>query len=176
MLQGRLETSWLLAWGLLLLTLVPLRVLVTSTGGRLAVRGGALLKRRLLFGALALETDSVRRRGAGQLLGRVLESEVLDAMAISGGFLALTAGIELILAAVVGLWTVAASYSAGSGPVSDLSGLILGLGVGVVVFATTGASDVETLAAAFAVGELTALVLVSASGFWLSRFRGGGSG
>ena len=49
-------------------------------------------------------------------------------------FLKIAIRDALILAAVVGLWTVAASYSAGSGPVSDLSGLILGLGVGVGAF------------------------------------------
>ena len=76
-------------------------MLVTSLGGQLGVRTSALLKRRLLFGVLGLETEQVHRRGAGQLLGRVLETEVLDGMALSGGFLALTASLELIVAGIV---------------------------------------------------------------------------
>lgn len=100
-LQGRLEVGWLIAWGLILISMVPFRALVTVLGGRLAVRAGLLLKRRLLFGALQMAPDEVRRLGAGHLLGRVLEADVFDAMVTSGGFLALTALVELALAAVV---------------------------------------------------------------------------
>jgi ATP-binding cassette subfamily B protein len=71
-----------------------------------------LLKERLLAGALRLLPEEVRVEGAGQLLGRVLESEALEALALSGGFLALVAAVEFILAAVVlamgaaGFWQV----------------------------------------------------------------------
>ncbi|MGO9114649.1 MAG: ATP-binding cassette domain-containing protein [Thermoguttaceae bacterium] len=99
--QGRLEPGWFLAWLLLLLTLVPFRLLATSAGGRFAIRAGAVLKRRLLFGALQLESEEVRHLGVGQLLGRVIESEAVESMAIEGGFLALTASVELVLAAFV---------------------------------------------------------------------------
>ncbi len=102
-LMGRLDFGWLLAWVLILITLIPFRLLVTYTGGMLGVRGSALLKRRLLFGALKLDPDDVRHLGPGQLLGRVLETEVLDSMALTGGFLSITALLELILAAAV-LW------------------------------------------------------------------------
>ncbi len=40
-------------------------------------------------------------QGAGQLLGRVIESEALESLALSGGFLAMVSVIELVLAAVV---------------------------------------------------------------------------
>ncbi|MHC4461860.1 MAG: ATP-binding cassette domain-containing protein [Planctomycetota bacterium] len=100
-LQGHLDFGWLLAWILVLITLIPFRILVTYIGGLLGVRGGALLKRLLLFRALKLEPDQVRRQGPGQLLGRVLEAEVLDSMALTGGFLSFTAVIELLLAGVV---------------------------------------------------------------------------
>lgn len=94
-------TSWLIPWALLLLTLVPLRVLITRLQGWVAIGAGALLKQRLFVGALRLDPDSLRHQGAGQLLGRVLESEAVEALALSGGFLALVALIEIVAAIVV---------------------------------------------------------------------------
>ncbi len=100
-LRGELDPGWFLAWGLILLTIVPFRLLVTHAGGMLSIRAGALLKRRLLFGSLRIDREDVRHLGAGQLLGRVLESEVVEQMAVTGGFLAVTALIEFLLAAWV---------------------------------------------------------------------------
>ena len=99
-LQGRLEPGWLLAWMLLLMTLIPCRLLTTAAGGRLAIQAGALIKRRLLAGALQLEPDEIRHLGAGQLLGQVLESEAIESLALTGGFLGLTAVVELVLASL----------------------------------------------------------------------------
>jgi ATP-binding cassette subfamily B protein len=75
-----------------------------------AITASGLLKERLLCGALRLEPDEIRREGAGQLLGRVIESEALESLALSGGFLALVSLIELMAAALVlaigagGMW------------------------------------------------------------------------
>jgi ATP-binding cassette, subfamily B, bacterial len=96
-LRGRTETGWILLWALLLLTLVPLRVLITWLQGLIAFGAGARLKQRLFFGALNLEPDSIKHQGAGQLLGRVIESEAVDALALSGGFLAVAALIEIAI-------------------------------------------------------------------------------
>jgi ATP-binding cassette subfamily B protein len=100
-LRGQLDRGWLLAWLLLLLTPIPFRMLSTSAGGLFAIQAGALLKRRLLFGAMRLDPDAVRHLGAGQLLGRVIESEVVEAAALEGGFAGLTAVVELALAGFV---------------------------------------------------------------------------
>ena len=100
-LQGRLERGWLIAWALLLLTMVPFRMLVTWSQSLLALSAGGLLKRRLLAGALRLEPEEIRQQGAGQLLGRDIESEAVEALALSGGLLGLVAGIELLCAAAV---------------------------------------------------------------------------
>jgi len=100
-LQGRIDRGWLLAWVLLLLTIIPLRMLVNWLQGGVAIRAGAVLKQRLLAGALCLEPDEIRSEGAGQLLGRVLESQQVEALALSGGFLALVASIEMVLAMIV---------------------------------------------------------------------------
>ncbi len=75
--------------------------MITWLQGLLAIGTGARMKQRLFLGALKLEPDSIRHQGAGQLLGRVLESEAVEALALSGGFLALVALIELAASVVV---------------------------------------------------------------------------
>ena len=100
-LQGRLDPAWLVAWGLLLLTLLPLRLWSTWMQGRCAIGIGGLLKPRLLAGALRLAPEEIRHQGAGQFLGRVFESEAVEALALSGGMLGLLAVIEVLLAALV---------------------------------------------------------------------------
>jgi ATP-binding cassette subfamily B protein len=100
-LTGRLDRSWLTAWALALCTLVPLQVATTWLQGRVAIVAGALLKQRLLAGALRLDPEEIRAHGAGQLLGRVLESDVLSSLALGGGLSALLAVLELGLATAV---------------------------------------------------------------------------
>ncbi len=100
-LEGRFDPGWLLAWALLLLTMVPLRAATGWLQGVAALTGGGLLKERLLVGALRLEPDEVRKEGAGHLLGRVIESEALESLALSGGFHSLIAAVELVVAAAV---------------------------------------------------------------------------
>jgi ATP-binding cassette subfamily B protein len=100
-LQGRLDRQWLLAWVLLLLTQVPLGVVVSWSQGMFAIGLGGLLKLRLLGGALRLEPEEIRNQGAGQLLGRVIESGAVESMALSAGFAGLVAVVELVAAAVV---------------------------------------------------------------------------
>lgn len=100
-LSGRPDRGWMLLWALLLLTLVPLRVSITWLQGLVAFGAGARLKQRLFVGALRLDPDRMRHQGVGQLLGRVLEAEAVEALALSGGFLALVATIELIFALFV---------------------------------------------------------------------------
>jgi len=124
-LNARAEQTWLLPWSLLLLTMVPLRILITWLQGLLAFDAGARLKQRLFFGALRLEPDSIRHQGAGQLLGRVLESEAVEALALSGGIMALLAFIELLFALFV------LGYGAGGALHSVL--LLASLGAAVAI-------------------------------------------
>jgi ATP-binding cassette, subfamily B, bacterial len=100
-LNGRLDLGWLLAWALLLLLALPLRLGGTWLQGRFAIEFGLLLKRRLLTGALQLPVALVRRQGVGQLLSQVIESQALESLALNGGFAVLAAGIELIIAVCI---------------------------------------------------------------------------
>lgn len=106
-LAGRAEPSWLAAFGLLLLSAIPFRALERWSSGALSIDVGALLKRRLFAGALRMQPDEVRHIGAGQLLGRVLESEAVEALALAGGFLLVSAAIELAF----GAWVLAQAPS-----------------------------------------------------------------
>jgi ATP-binding cassette subfamily B protein len=100
-LKGHVDAAWLTAWTLALFTLIPLQLATLWIQGKLAIVIGSLLKQRLLAGALRLQPEEIRREGAGQLLGRVIESEAVGSLAIGGGFMALLALLELVLAAAV---------------------------------------------------------------------------
>lgn len=97
-LQGHLDKGWLLAWLLLLLTMIPFRLLATWLQGMISIGAGSLLKQRLLQGALRFDPERIRQEGSGQLLGRVVESAAVEALAVSGGFMGLASIIELGLA------------------------------------------------------------------------------
>jgi ATP-binding cassette subfamily B protein len=100
-LDGRLDPGWLVAWALLLLTIIPCRLLATWSEGVLAIGVGGLLKQRLIEGALRTEPDEIRHEGVGHLLGCVLESENVESLALSSGFLGVFAMVDLALAATV---------------------------------------------------------------------------
>jgi len=100
-LNGQFDHAWMAAWALLLLMAVPFHLSAEWTQGRIAVEAGALLKRRLLFGALRLQPEEVRHLGAGQMLGKIAESTAIESLAISGGFVALSALIELTMATMI---------------------------------------------------------------------------
>jgi ATP-binding cassette subfamily B protein len=100
-LAGRFDGGWLAAWALLLLSAVPFTLAVTWLQGRFAIGLGGVLKQRLLYGVLRLEPDEIRHMGAGRLLGRVLESDAVEALALSGGMLVLLSAVELIGAGIV---------------------------------------------------------------------------
>lgn len=108
-LAGRVDPGWLAAWVLLLATLLLLRAQALWLQGFVALRGGALFKRRVLAAAQRQDVDDVRRRGTGELLGRVLEAAALEDLALGGGFATLLALIELLAA-----WLVLGQGAAGA--------------------------------------------------------------
>lgn len=100
-LGGRLDIGWLLGSLLLLALAVALRFGGIATEERLGSLGGALLKERLLLGALRADSLMVRRDGIGRLLGRILEAESLEGLISGGGLALLLSGLELLLAALL---------------------------------------------------------------------------
>ncbi|WP_437304870.1 ATP-binding cassette domain-containing protein [Sorangium sp. So ce388] len=100
-LDDHLDEGWLVAGALLLATVVPLRQLMAWLSGVVAIDASALIKQRLLSGALALEPEEVRSEGAGRFLGRVIESEAIEALAMGGGIAAVASAFELAAAAAV---------------------------------------------------------------------------
>jgi len=114
--QGHFEVGWLLAWALLLLFTIPVMVIVNDAQSELSMGAGALFKQRLLQGTLKLEPEEIRHQGMGQFLGRVMESEAVEMLALSGGFISLLSFIELGMAfailtqgaaGAVGAWSLA---------------------------------------------------------------------
>jgi len=102
-LGGRLDSGWVAAWALLVTGSSLVRLYTIRKQGTFAIAGGALVRQRLLKGALSVSQDEVRRQGTGQLLGQVLESEALESLGLTGGLLSLEAGIQLAIAPFV-LW------------------------------------------------------------------------
>jgi len=100
-LNGHLDKGWFMAWAMLMLSLVPLRLMAGWLDASFALDFGRLLKTRLLSGILRSDPDRVRRQGAGQLLSQVMESQALEALALNGGMGVLVALLELGIAAGV---------------------------------------------------------------------------
>jgi ATP-binding cassette subfamily B protein len=99
--EGYLDRGWLFAWAFLLIAMVPFRMVATSAQAKVSIGFGQLLKQRLLYGAFQLPSDALRTEGAGMLLGRVVEAEAVEALALNGGLLGLVSVIELAASAAV---------------------------------------------------------------------------
>ena len=120
-LAGHLAPGWLWGWVLILLCSVPLQMLSTWFQGKLAIGIGTLLRRRLLAGALELPPAMLSRDGIGRLLGRTIEADSLERLALTGGFLSVLALLELSFAGPV------LAAGAGGGWHAALLGAWLGL-------------------------------------------------
>lgn len=96
-----MDPGWLTAWVLLLVSRIPLGMLSGRLQGDVKIQAGRLLKKRLLFGALRLEPDEVRRQGVGRLLGRALESQMFADFIINGGIQSLLAVVDLCFAGLI---------------------------------------------------------------------------
>lgn len=99
--EGRMDRGWLVAWALLLFTLVPCQSLTTWRQGLFAIGIGSLLRRRLLCGAMRLKPEELRHQGIGSFVGQALEAEAVETLAVSGGIAGLLAAIEIIVAGFV---------------------------------------------------------------------------
>jgi ATP-binding cassette subfamily B protein len=100
-LTGHSDGGTFLGWALLLFTAVAFYGLANVAESRLATGAGGLFKQRLLYSALQLEPEAIRHQGAGQFLGRVMESEEIELLAKAEGFVIIWALLQLGLAAVI---------------------------------------------------------------------------
>jgi ATP-binding cassette, subfamily B, bacterial len=100
-LNGQLDTGWMLASGLLMLSLIPVRLLGSWLDATFALEFGRLLKSRLLTGSLRMDIEVTRHLGAGQLLSRVMDSQALESLAFNGGMGVLVSLLELCFAATI---------------------------------------------------------------------------
>ncbi len=98
---GHMDSGWLLGWSLLLATLIPCRVLAIWLQGQIAIGVGALLKRRLLAGALRLEPEEIRHRGIGSFLGQAFEADAIETLALGGGIAGLLATVDIFVSGFV---------------------------------------------------------------------------
>lgn len=94
-LAGSVESGWIWGWGLVLGTLVLLRLASTWAQGLLGQTVGVLLKKRLLWGAFRLDPAEIRHEGLGRLLGRAIEAGMLEMLATSGAFVGVLGAIEI---------------------------------------------------------------------------------
>ena len=97
-LSGRLDGGWMLGWALLLLSAVPVDTTRDWIASLLGVRLGAQLKQRLLVGALRMAPEQIRHEGVGGLLGRVIESQAVELLALNGGLTVVLAVVQLAIA------------------------------------------------------------------------------
>jgi ATP-binding cassette subfamily B protein len=100
-LSGQLDSGWMWAWGLLVLTTAPVYALLTWREAELAVEAGSLIRQRLFGGALKLMPEETRHLGIGQMIGRVIEASAVESLATSGGLLAAFSLLELLFAAAI---------------------------------------------------------------------------
>lgn len=106
-LNGRVDVVTLQGWALLSLTTVPIGAVQGWLGALIGIDLSAIMKRRLLLGALKLSPSFIREKGSGQLLAMIGESQAVE----SGGF----SNILGIIQSVVGLFAAAGILAAGAG-------------------------------------------------------------
>lgn len=139
--NGTLPQSSAIGWVLLSFTTIPIQVVCSWLMARIGVDVAAIMKRRLLLGALSMDPNDIRERGSGQLLAMVGESQTIEATGL-GSVLA-------VIASVVSLFT---------------SGAILAIGIGgvlhvVLMLAWAVLIGLGTLWAARLSGEWTGIRL-----------------
>ncbi|WP_437290552.1 ATP-binding cassette domain-containing protein [Sorangium sp. So ce406] len=100
-LDGAVEPGWLFAWVLLSLSAIFVQLFASWAGGLLTIDVAALLKQRLLCGALRLDPAAIRTRGSGELLAMVSESEAVETAGLGGALGAVVGLVQLASAAAV---------------------------------------------------------------------------
>jgi len=98
-LEGYFAQAPVMAWALLLISIIPVNFLNIWAQNRLSLDMGQLFKQRLLCGILKLEPEEIRHKGTGQFMNMVMETDLMSTFATEGGLTAIIAVIELFIAA-----------------------------------------------------------------------------
>lgn len=91
--------GWLRGWAVLVGTALACQSLTTVAQSQVSRRLGGLIKQRLLYGVLHVTPDEIQHQGAGHFLGRLMEAEAVELLALGGGWLTLLALVQLSVAA-----------------------------------------------------------------------------
>jgi ATP-binding cassette subfamily B protein len=75
---AHVEYALLLAWLLLVFSIIPTIVLRMWSEKLFAITAGIVLRQRLFSGTLNLSSDDIQTKGAGQFLGWVIDSEAIE--------------------------------------------------------------------------------------------------
>lgn len=110
-LQGTFDGAWLMAWGLLLFTAIPIQMWMATSASAFSTTLGSILKQRLIYGTLSLQPEAIRHEGIGHFLGRVMDSNVVESTSIANVFMMIMALIQVASAAAIfvssGSWQLA---------------------------------------------------------------------
>ena len=121
------------SWGAfvgLLGTWVVAQLVASRAVSRLALDVGAVVRVWLLRGAVRVDGERIRSAGVGQLLGRALDAETLDTLALGGGVQAVAGIFELTFGVAV-----LALGAAPAGAFAALTLTLCALAVGVRIHA-----------------------------------------
>ncbi|MDE3091962.1 MAG: hypothetical protein KGJ80_21525, partial [Chloroflexota bacterium] len=99
-LSGTIETAWLSAWAMLLLTGSVLRVPNQLVRGEIR-RKTMGIKQWLIYNALKLDPDAIRHQGVGQFLGSIMASGTLEDRVGNILMMVLVALVELMMLSVM---------------------------------------------------------------------------
>jgi ATP-binding cassette subfamily B protein len=99
-LSGTIETAWLSAWAMLLLTGSLLRVPNQLVRGEIR-RKTMGIKQWLIYNALKLDPDTIRHQGVGQFLGSIMASGTLEDRVGNVLMMVLVALVELLMLSVM---------------------------------------------------------------------------
>jgi ATP-binding cassette, subfamily B, bacterial len=124
-LSGRLDSGWVIAWGLCLATTIPLKLLTSWLQGTLAIALGGLLKQRLLAGAMTIDADFMKHKGAGQLLSQAMEAESIERSAATGGLSTILALLDLVF--------VLSIFAYGAAPLLSIAVFLLWLALSLTM-------------------------------------------
>jgi ATP-binding cassette subfamily B protein len=108
---GASLTTWgadevLTPWVLTIATMNFVGLVAIWSAGSLAIDVGTIIKRRLLFGALALELDAIKLDGVGHFMAMAIEAEAVENAAIAGGFSSVLGLLNLLVSGGVLYMTI----------------------------------------------------------------------